>query len=325
MKKKSLILYVFIALIISACSSAMRGEAPGAPAMEMAQDFGGGFDDEMVLSKSYAEAEEANFSTDSTGDSPEAVQRMVIKNADLSIVVDDPVKKLDTIADIATEMGGFVVNSHVWQNTLHNGAKVPHANITIRIPVERLEEALANIKAGVGEITSENVSGQDVTSDYTDLKSRLRNLEAAEEQLQMIMDEARKTEDVLQVYNNLVNVREQIEVIRGQMEYYEESARLSRISVDITGDEEAQPLQIGGWKPAGVAKDAIETMVNALQWLGDAAIWVVLCVLPIGIIVGIPLFFVGRYLLRIRNRRKEQKAADEDIAEKIKNEGDVSE
>ena len=156
MKKKSLILYALLALIISACSGAMSVEAPGAPAMEMAQDFGGGFDDEMVLSKSYAEAEETNFTTDSTVVSHEAVQRMVIKNADLSIVVDDPVKKLDTIADMAAEMGGFVVDSHVWQNTLHNGAKVPHANITIRIPVERLEEALANIKAGVGEITSDD-------------------------------------------------------------------------------------------------------------------------------------------------------------------------
>jgi len=325
MKKKSLILLAVTVFIISACSSAQMAGAPAMPEMEKARDFGGGFDDEMVVSQSYAEAEEANFSADSTGALGEAVQRMVIKNADLSIVVDDPVQKLDNIADMAVEMGGFVVDSHVWQNTLHNGAKVPHANITIRIPVERLEEALAEIKAGVGEITSENVSGQDVTSDYTDLKSRLRNLEAAEEQLQMIMDEARKTEDVLQVYNNLVSVREQIEVIRGQMEYYEESARLSRISVDITGDEEAQPLQIGGWEPAGVAKDAIETMVDALQWLGDVAIWVVLCVLPIGIIVGIPLFFVGRYLLRIRKRRKEQKTADEEIAEKIENEGKVNE
>jgi hypothetical protein len=201
-------------------------------------------------------------------------------------------------------MGGFVVSSNVWQNTLSNGAKVPHASITIRVPSERLDEALGLIKAGVGEITSENVSGQDVTSDYTDLQSRLRNLEAAETQLQAIMDEASKTEDVLQVYNNLVNVREQIEVIKGQMQYYEQAAALSMISVDITGDEEAQPLQIGGWQPAGVAKDAIETMINTLQSLGNIAIWFVLCVLPIGILVGVPLFFAGRYVRRLRKRQK---------------------
>ena len=68
------------------------------------------------------------------------------------------------------------------------------------------------------------------------------------------------------------------------------------------------PLQIGGWQPAGVAKDAIETMVNTLQKLGDIAIWVVLCVLPIGIVVGIPLFFVVRYVRRLRKRQKAEKA-----------------
>jgi len=223
--------------------------------------------------------------------------------------VEDPLQKLDDIAAMADEMGGFVVDSNVWQYTLNNGAKVPHANITVRVPASRLDEALDLIKAGVGEILSENVSGQDVTSDYTDLESRLRNLEAAEVQLQAIMDEARETEDVLQVYNNLISVREQIEVIKGQMKYFEEAARLSRISVDITGDEEAQPLQIGGWQPAGVAKDAIETMVNTLQKLGDIAIWGVLCVLPIGIVVGIPLFFVVRYVRRLRKRQKAEKAA----------------
>ena len=235
---------------------------------------------------------------------------MVIKNADLSIVVTEPLEKMDAIAAMAEEMGGFVVGSNVWQTTLSNGSKVPHASVTIRVPAERFDEALDTIKVDVGEVTAENVSGQDVTREYTDLRSRLGNLEAAEKKLQEIMDEASDTEDVLQVYNNLVEVREQIEVIKGQMQYYEQAAALSMISVDISGDEEAQPLQIGGWKPGGVAKDAIETMVDTLQWLGDAAIWVVLCVLPIGIVVGIPLFFVIRAARRMRQRRKAEKAAE---------------
>jgi hypothetical protein len=264
----------------------------------------------VSYNRTFSDAEEsATFS--GAGESAAPVERMVIKNADLSLVVMDPVVKMDAIAQMAEEMGGFVVNSNVWQKTLSNGAKVPHASISIRVPAERLDEALERIKTGVGEILSENVSGQDVTSEYTDLASRLRNLEAAEAQLQEIMDEATETEDVLQVYNNLVNVREQIEVIKGQMQYYEQAAAMSMVSVDISGDEEAQPLQIGGWQPGGVAKDAIETMVATLKWLGNVGIWVVLCVLPIGIIVGIPLFFVGRTGLRFRRRWKAAKLADE--------------
>jgi hypothetical protein len=312
MKKTAFYTLLVVALLLAGCGSgAQYAAAPEEPMMEMAADsYGGGFDEGNSVGRAFAEAEEST-AFNGAGVSAAPVERMVIKNADLSVVVLDPVEKMDAIAAMAEEMGGFVVNSNVWQNTLSNGAKVPHASISIRVPAERLEEALERIKTGVGEILSENVSGQDVTSEYTDLSSRLRNLEAAEAQLQEIMDEATKTEDVLQVYNNLVNVREQIEVIKGQMQYYEQAAAMSMISVDISGDEEAQPLQIGGWQPGGVAKDAIETMVDTLQWLGNVAIWVGLCVLPIGIIVGIPLFFAGRAGLRFRRRRKVAKVADE--------------
>ncbi len=314
MKKTVFYTLLAAALILAGCGGgAQFAQAPAPLEMGMADNVGGGFDEELAMEREYLEVEKTEGVTVSTTD--QSMPRMVIKNADLSIVVEDPIQKMDDITGMAEEMGGFVVNSYMWQNTLSSGAKVPHASITIRVPAEHLDEALDRIKAGVGEILSENVSGQDVTREYTDLESRLRNLEAAETQLQEIMDEARETEDVLHVYNNLVNVREQIEVIKGQMQYYEQAAALSMISVDITGDEEAQPLQIGGWQPVGVAKDAIETMVRTLQWLGDVAIWFILCMLPIGIIIGLPLFFAGRYALRIRRRRKAEKAADKPAEE----------
>ena len=157
----------------------------------------------------------------------------------------------------------------------------------------------------------ENVSGQDVTREYTDLRSRLRNLEAAETQLMEIMENATDTDDVLQVYNNLVNVREQIEVIKGQMQYFEQAAALSSVSVDITADEAMQPMQIGNWQPVGVAKDAIEALINTLQWLGNMVIWFGLCVLPIAVIIGIPLYFVWRSVSRLRKRRKAEKETAE--------------
>jgi len=101
-------------------------------------------------------------------------------------------------------------------------------------------------------------------------------------------------------------VREQIEVIKGQMQYYEQAAALSRISVSITADEAVQPIQVGGWQPSGVAKDAIEALIEALQLIATAAIWTVLCILPIGLLIGIPLYFVVRKAIRIRKRRKSE-------------------
>ena len=123
------------------------------------------------------------------------------------------------------------------------------------------------------------------------------------------MEEATKTEDVLQVYNNLVNVREQIEVIKGQMQYYEQAAALSSISIDIVADEADQPIQIGSWQPIGVAKDAIEALIDFLQGFVNFLIWAVIYLLPVAVFVGGPLVLVWRGLRNWRRKRKAKKQA----------------
>ena len=95
---------------------------------------------------------------------------MVVKNATLSIAVDDPLKSMDNISRMADAMGGFVVTADMYQQSLSNGVKVPQVTMTIRVPVERLNDALTTIKNETDQpVISENDSSQDVTAEYTDL------------------------------------------------------------------------------------------------------------------------------------------------------------
>jgi hypothetical protein len=238
-------------------------------------------------------------------------ERLVIRNADLTIVVTDPAKSAQRIGQMAETMGGFVVSSNIYQTTYDSGIRADRANITIRVPADRLDEVLEDVKDDAVEVRNESISGQDVTQEYTDLQSQLRNLEAAEEELINIMDRAIDAEDVLDVFEHLRQVRNEIEVIKGRIQYFEESARLSAVSVDLIADAAAQPLQIGRWQPEGTAKAAVEALFEALRFLGDAAIWVGICVLPIGLLFGIPGWLVFRAI-----RRRRRRAGTENSAEK---------
>jgi hypothetical protein len=312
-KKIALLLLVF-AFLVSACQpAAMPTEAPvfsmEEPAMDRAaSDSGAVYDayapeyDGSVANVAQSQATSGEAAspagTDPAGD------RIVIKNASLSIAVQDPTKNLDAITQLAEEFGGFVVSSSLYNTTLANGAEVPQGNITIRVPADRLDEALERIKTGAGRILDESVSGQDVTREYTDLQSRLRNLQDAETQLQQIMDDAFRTEDVINVFNQLTYYREQIEVIKGQIQYYEQSAAFSAITVDVLADAAVQPITIGGWEPTGVAREAVQALVNTLQNIADAAIWLALYVLPVAVIVLIPLRLIWVGIKRWRNSRR---------------------
>lgn len=300
MKKSTLIAFMMLTLLFTAAAcgaysaAPMAGEDTSLGVEEAARD--GAFES----APQGAPGVKSEFAVDIP-----QVERIVIKNAELSIAVSSPPDSMDRISRMAEDMGGFVVSANLYQTRLSSGAEVPRATVTIRVPAERLNEALERIKDETEQpVIHENVSSQDVTEDYTDLQSRLRNLEAAEEQLMEIMDSASKTEDVLAVFNQLTQVREQIEVIKGQIQYYEQSAALSSITVELLPNEAVQPLSIGGWQPVGVAKNALQALIRAGQFLVTAAIWIVLFVLPVLAVIIVPIYLIVRGLLRWRHRRK---------------------
>ena len=127
-----------------------------------------------------------------------------------------------------------------------------------------------------------------------DLQSQLTAKEAAQDQLLKIMQDATKTEDVLAVYTQLQQIQSDIQVLKGQIKYYEESAALSAISVNIIAEETIKPIVVAGWKPQGVARDAIQNLIYFWQGFVDWMIGFLLFTLPVLITIGIPfyLFFL---------------------------------
>lgn len=235
-------------------------------------------------------------------------KRMVIKNVDMTIVVEDAAKSVETFAAMADEMGGFVVTSRLFQSRLSSGEEIPQGEITIRVPADKLDEATKKIKGDAIQVQNENTSGQDVTREYTDLQSRLRNLEAAEADLVKIMDKAYQTEDVMSVYNQITQIREQIEVVKGQIQFYDQSSTYSAITIKLLSKASIQPVSVGGWQPVGVARDAIQTLINALKGLANVAIWLILFFLPLIIVLAIPVVIVVLILRRFIKRNKTGKA-----------------
>ena len=88
-----------------------------------------------------------NSAAGGSGDVPAtSVDRLVIQNADLSIVVADPKAKMDAVSKMVKEMGGYVVSSNLSQSYTPNGNPVPQASLVIRVPAEKLDETLEKIK-----------------------------------------------------------------------------------------------------------------------------------------------------------------------------------
>jgi hypothetical protein len=255
-------------------------------------------------SSGYGDESPPGFSYDNgEAASVDAVERLIIRNAWLDLVVPDTEDALSEIEDVTGEMGGFVVQSNVYQ---YDESK--RASIQIRIPAEKLDEALEHFRGMATEVRSENVSGQDVTDEYVDLQSRLRSKEATEAKLIEFMGKAEDVEAALAVQAELERIQTDIEVIKGRMQYLEQSAAMSSVSIELTPDELAQPIEIGGWHPEGTLRDSVEALIRVLQFLVDALIVIVVVVLPVVIVIFGPLVVLVLIIRAIVRRRRARKS-----------------
>jgi len=312
MNKRIVFVFVALALVLAACGikAASTPEVPGVGAP--------GYENAPVPTAAPAGYSDAGKAPGDVSASSAALQeRLVIMNADLTIVVPDPQTKVEAISQMATSLGGFVISMNMYQTTTQSGQTAPEGTISIRVPADKLENALSQIKSDAVEVRNETRSGQDVTSAYVDLKSQLTNLEMAEADLQAIMDEAKnnpnsnttsKTQDVLDVYNQIISVRGQIEIIKGQMQYYEQASAFSLINVTLVAEETIQPIEIGGWKPEGVARDAIQSLIKFWQGFVNFLINLFLLVLPILITIFGPIALVIWGIVALVKRQKRKKA-----------------
>ena len=230
--------------------------------------------------------------------------RMIVRTGSLAIVVKDTEETLEAIERLAGELGGYVSDLQSWRQDDQMAATV-----TVRILAASFDQARERIKELAIEVESENASGQDVTEEYVDLEARLNNLEVAEGELLELLASAQEThkdaESILAIYNEITNVRMQIEQIKGRMQYLESASELATLTITVTPEEIEEPVVEPGWEPLRQVRDALRTLVNALKGLITVMIWVVLLFLPLAVILLLPLILVWLvwYLRRRRRRR----------------------
>ena len=218
---------------------------------------------------------------------------MIIRNANISMIVDDTAASIDRITAAAESVGGYISDSRVWRD----GEQL-RGTITLRIPADRLNAALGVIRKLAVRIQSETLGSQEVTQEYVDLASQLRNAEAAETELRQLMttirQNSKKASEVLAIYQQLAEIRSEIERTKGRMQYLSQMTALASVQVELVPNAIAKPVVEAGWQPLAIVKNASRALVGALESLAGIAIWVAIYLIPMLLILGFVAFVAWR-------------------------------
>ncbi len=284
-KKNKLNIVLILAVLAVGYWLGQRRFYPQSPQPPISE-FGVG---EVPLEKSTTRFETEEITEAEVGGEPTSPsERLVIKTGDLSLLVKNVRESVERMQKLATGLGGFVTRADI--TVVDEKKETLRGTVTVRVPDEKFDEALNTLKKDAVKVTSESISGQDVTEEYTDLQSRLRNLEATEAQLLKIMERAGEIKDVLAVQQELTRVREQIETVKGRINFLEESAAMSAITAHFATEEEELPIVEEGWRPLATVKSALRSLVSFGQTIADKLIFALVFFSPIIVIVLVVWF-----------------------------------
>lgn len=302
--KRNHLAHWLLLLVIASLTLGCAGRAPQPPAETLTSRLYGA--DASAKQDVVVEAErERPVAAGSGMPTSTEVERKIIYNVAMHLIVKDTDEAFAGIQRLAKEMGGFVSESNVWrEDTFRRGT------ITIRVPVGQLDDALAQLRALALDVESENIDSQDVTEEFVDLGARLTNERRTEAELLELLEsrsETGKTQDILEVHRELSNVRAQIEQIQGRMRYLENLSDMATVWITVTPDALLQPIDVAGWRPQGTARDAIRMLLRTLQFFADAAIVFFLYILPTLIVIAIPvvalILLIRAIWRRVRRKR----------------------
>jgi len=254
---------------------------------------------EPAMDASVEYAEEEMAASEGGGvqysDTQATEERKVIKSAYLEVEIEtgkfeNVIFKLTALAE---QNGGFVSSTQSYSDS---DGKLTSGQITIRIPHGQYNSALDMVK-DMGTVTSISISGQDVTQEYVDLESRLRNLVAQEDVLLGLMEESRNVEDSLMVQRELSWVQGEVEVLKGRMNYLDNMVSFSTIDVFLF---EPEPITASsGWG----FLDALRRGLRGAVSVFNGFMVFLIAASPVLIAIAIILIVIWQIIKRRKRRR----------------------
>jgi hypothetical protein len=236
-----------------------------------------------------------------------AVERKIIRDAELNIEVAAPAEGQRKLASIAEAHGGFVVTSESRLQGEGGAQAAEVVTVQLRVLATRFDAAVAEIRAVGTRVHAEKITRKDVTEEFIDLDARLRTQRALEAQFLEIMKRAGKVSDALEVHGQLAEVRTEIERVEGRRRYLENQAALSTIKATLQPPSPLVSANTTGFfqgvrRAFGDGIDMAAEIVLGLIQLGIA-------LLPVLLLIVLPLVLIWRFLVRPRLLRRRKQPA----------------
>lgn len=178
--------------------------------------------------KSYDRAPGAKRKIQKDFKGPEVSSRKLIKEGRITFKCDDINKTKESLKKIIKSKNGYISNEN--QYSSKNRVEI---SVTIRTPTKHFDSMVEEISALTGKVDSKNVVVKDVTEEYMDIETRIRNDKAVEQKYIKLLKRAKNVNEILAIEKNIGQIRSKIERQEGRIRYLSNQIALSTLHVSF--------------------------------------------------------------------------------------------
>jgi Domain of unknown function (DUF4349) len=214
---------------------------------------------------------------------------LVIRQAQLTVSVTSGSfdSKLSDVRHLVELEQGFIAGTDAQVNPQLPDEGIRTGVISFMVPAQNFDQTIDAL-AKLGKVQNEHISGQDVSAQYVDLQARLANAEAQRNAMVALLQRAQSVNDIIAIQNQLGQITQQIEELKGQIQYLDHNTSFSTVTVDIV--EAGAPVPTASndnWGFVTAIGDAAHNFVTTINYLitGLGAIGPVLLLLALAYFV----------------------------------------
>ena len=191
-------------------------------------------------------------------------------------------------------LGGYVENSYVNGNSYYT-ENSRYASLTLRIPKDKTDDFLGTV-GEMANVTSKSENVEDVT-----LKSHVEALQAEQEQLMKLMEQAKTVEDTMSIQSRLTDVRYELESYMSQLKVYDNQVDYDTVNISIQEVKNETPTG-----ELSIGQKMLNGLENSLRAIAESAknlcIWFVASI-PYFVILFAVIFAVVSIIKKIRKKK----------------------
>ena len=225
--------------------------------------------------------------------------RKLIRTFNLDVETTDFDNLVTQLQQETQNLGGYVESSYVNGNSYYT-ENSRYASLTLRIPKDKTDDFLGTV-GEMANVTSRSENVEDVTLTYTDLKSHVEALQAEQEQLMKLMEQAKTVEDTMSIQSRLTDVRYELESYMSQLKVYDNQVDYDTVNISIQEVKNETPTG-----ELSIGQKMLNGLENSLRAIAESAknlcIWFVASI-PYFVILFAVIFAVVSIIKKIRKKK----------------------